>query len=520
MSNSRSLVDRPRHDDGRLRGVGPLSVARSSFDRRPFLVAAAVFAVLMVVSPFYGFHRDELYFLDCARHLQASYVDQPVLTPLIARLSLELFGVSVSGLRLFPALAAAATVLIGALIARELGGGSRPQLMAAIATATMPALLAIDHLMGPTAFDVLAWAALYLFILRVETRANPRWWVPAGAVLGLGLANKHSIGFFALTLIVGLLLAGGRRVIWNRWFGVGAAIALACTVPDLWWQATHGWATVTMTRNLNAENGGAGHIADWLVGQLVMSAFALIPVWIAALVWFWKSRLYVGRALVISYAVLFVFFAVTTGSKIYYLAGAYIPLLAGGAIMIDHRLDSRAHARSLATGLAISVVAALPIALPVLPATDAQWAYGINQVGGETVGWPSLVRTVETAWRALPAGLRPHALIVASNYGEAGAINELGRGRGLPVALGDQNSEWWWGIDARPPSAVLAVAPGPRSVTGYDSYLRQFFSSVRAVATLDNSAGFHNQEWHGHVYLCRGLTLPWATTWRELRHYQ
>src|SRR6266545_5513485 len=93
-------------------GVGPL-------DRRVIAVGGIVFVVLMALSTRYGFQRDEVYFLDCARHLQASYVDQPVLAPLLARVSLELFGVSLPGLRLWPALAAWATVVVGGLTARR-----------------------------------------------------------------------------------------------------------------------------------------------------------------------------------------------------------------------------------------------------------------------------------------------------------------------------------------------------------------------------------------------------------------
>jgi 4-amino-4-deoxy-L-arabinose transferase-like glycosyltransferase len=137
------------------------------------LVAGGLFVVLIVLAPFYGFDRDELYFLDCARHLQAAYVDQPVLTPLIVRISLELFGVSLTGLRLWPALAGAGTVLIGAMTARELGGGMRAQIGAALGTATMPSLLAVDHLIGPTAFDLLAWASLALVWLRIERTGKP-----------------------------------------------------------------------------------------------------------------------------------------------------------------------------------------------------------------------------------------------------------------------------------------------------------------------------------------------------------
>jgi hypothetical protein len=117
-------------------------------DRRTWAVAIAVFVVLMALSGLYGFHRDELYFLDAARHLQGGYVDQPILTPLLARMALSLFGVWLPGLRVWAALAVAATVVVGALLARELGGGRRAQLLAAIATATMPAVLGAGHLMG------------------------------------------------------------------------------------------------------------------------------------------------------------------------------------------------------------------------------------------------------------------------------------------------------------------------------------------------------------------------------------
>ncbi|MGO9964250.1 MAG: hypothetical protein ACLPUG_12595 [Acidimicrobiales bacterium] len=97
----------------------------------------------MALSGLYAFHHDELYFLDCARHLQASYVDQPVFTPLLARFSLWLFGVSLPRLRLWPSLGGAATVIFGSLLAREFGGGSRAQIFAAVGVATAKARAAL-----------------------------------------------------------------------------------------------------------------------------------------------------------------------------------------------------------------------------------------------------------------------------------------------------------------------------------------------------------------------------------------
>jgi hypothetical protein len=73
-------------------------IAAQPFDRRVILVGGGLFAVLIAVSVRYGFQRDELYFLDRARHLQLSYVDQPVLAPLLTWVALKLFGASVVGL--------------------------------------------------------------------------------------------------------------------------------------------------------------------------------------------------------------------------------------------------------------------------------------------------------------------------------------------------------------------------------------------------------------------------------------
>ena len=490
------------------------------FDRRVIAVGAVVFAVLMVFSGRYGFHRDELYFLACAQHLQASYVDQPVFTPLLAWVSLKLFGVSLPGLRVWPALAAWATVVVGGLTAREFGGGRRAQLLAAIAVATMPAVLGSAHILDTTAFDILAWAGLALIAARIGRTGDARWWLAGGLVLGLGLANKHSVGFFAVALLIGALLSGGRRLVWNRWFAAGAVIAAAFTIPDIWWQAQHQWATIAMTRTLNQENGSLGNIATWVIGQLLMTSLALVWVWPAGLRFLWRSEQPLWRALVWAYGLLFVFFALTTGAKIYYLAGAYIYLLAAGAVAVDGWLSARrGRLRNLLLATGLTTAVALPFVLPVLPAADAGPTAKVNTVSAESIGWPQLVSSVRTVWTSLPPRQRAHAVIFASNYGEASAINELGRGTGLPQAVSGHNTYWWWGPGNPHATTVLAVMPGPVDGGGDAAYLRQSFTSVRAVATLSNPYRIHNQEFDGHVYLCTGPRHPWGQMWPRLRSY-
>jgi 4-amino-4-deoxy-L-arabinose transferase-like glycosyltransferase len=514
------LARTPRTPDETGRDAAAPITGIAPFDRRVIAVGAVVFAVLLALATRYGFDRDELYFIECARRLQASYVDQPVLTPLLAWVSLKLFGVSLLGLRMWPALAAWATVIIAGLTAREFGGGRRAQLLAALATATMPVVLGADHLFGPTAFDVLAWAALALVVVRIGRTGDTRWWLAGGLILGLGLANKHSVGFFAVALFVGALLSGGRRLVLNRWFLAGASLAVAFTIPDIWWQAQHDWATIAMTRALAQENGGLANIANWVIGQLLMTALAMVVVWVAGLRFLWRSGRPLWRALAWAYAILFVFFALTTGGKIYYLGGAYIYLLGAGAVAIDGWLAARkARLRTLALATVVTFVLTLPIVLPLLPARDLGGTEKINSVLAESVGWPQLVSSVRTVWFSLPASQRASAVIFTSNYGEASAINILGQGTGLPQAVSGHNTYWWWGQGNPRATTVVAVMPGPMDGGGDAAYLSQFFTSVRAVATLSNPYGLHNQEWHGHVYLCTGPRHPWRQMWLQLRQY-
>jgi hypothetical protein len=506
-------------DSGQLGPVGPLPDT-SPFDRRVIAVGGVVFAVLMGLSARYGFDRDELYFLDCARHLQASYVDQPVLAPLLAWVSLKLFGVSLSGLRLWPSLAAWATVVVAGLTAREFGGTRRAQLLAAVGTAMMPALLVIAHVANTTPYALLGWAGLALVVVRIGRTGDCRWWLAGGLVAGLGLTDDHSEAFLAIAVVIGALLSGGRRMIWNRWFAAGVVIAVAFEVPDLWWQAQHGWATIAMTRALNRENGGLANIGPWIGGQLAVTATTLAGVSVIGWWYLCRSGRPLWRALAWAYGLLFVLFALTTGKQVYYLVAAYVYLLAAGAVAVDQWLHAQpGRLRNLLLATAVLTAVTLPLALPVLPPADIAWVGKPDPPNAETVGWPQLIHTVDAVWTSLPSGQRASAVIFTAGYAEAAAINELGRGTGLPIAVSSQNSEWWWGPGNPDATTVVAVAPGPVDTTGYGYYLGQFFTSVRVAATLSNPYGIHNQEWGGHVYVCSGPRLPWAQLWPLLRHY-
>ncbi len=215
-----------------------------------------------------------------------------------------------------------------------------------------------------------------------------------------------------------------------------------------------------MTRALNHENGGLANIATFVIGQVGMVTLALAWVWVAGLRFLWRSGEPLWRGMACAYGLLFVLFTLTAGAKTYYLAAAYVYLLAAGAVAIDGWLQARpGRLRNLMLATALTTAAVLPAVLPVLPPADTGWTYKTSPTLDETIGWPQLARTAD--------------------YAEAGAINELGRGTGLPTAVSGHNSEWWWGPGNPHATTVVAVAPAPIGGTGYAAYLSQFFTSSK-----------------------------------------
>ena len=84
--------------------------------------STAALLVHLLTNGHYGYFRDELYYIACARHLDFGYVDQPPLSIFLLRLSQLLLWDSLFAIRLLPALAGAAIIALTGMIAREMGG--------------------------------------------------------------------------------------------------------------------------------------------------------------------------------------------------------------------------------------------------------------------------------------------------------------------------------------------------------------------------------------------------------------
>jgi hypothetical protein len=477
--------------------------AHEPFSRGVLGVAALVLLVLLTLAGRYGYHRDEMYFIVAGSHPAPGYPDQPPLVPLVAW-SMHEIAASLYLLRLPSAVAAAATVVVSAAIARQLGGGRGAQLIGAAVAAVSGISLATGHFVTTTTFDVLSTSLLGWLLIRAVVRRDPWSMVWAGVVVGIGFEAKPQVGLVAVVALFAIACVGPRWVLRSRHTWAGIALAVVLAAPYVLWQQRHGWPQFTVAGNIagDAEGGRAGFIPF----QLVMVSPFLVPVWVAGLVRAWRTREL--RFVAVLYALLAILYIAGDG-KAYYLASLYPTLIGIGAAPTSAWMirGSRPSTRTVAVTAAIclSAAASAVVALPVLPERDlpGSASMAINPDLGETVGWTQFIATVNDVWRTLPPSTQAHAAIFTANYGEAAAIDVLGRRDGLPSAYSGHNGFSLWGTPRPSQRTTIVIGYGtPPDVAAY-------FTGCRVVAHVSNRVNLANSEYGGPVLQCSGVTAPW-----------
>ena len=164
------------------------------------VLAIAKLLIHVLVSNRYGYFRDELYFLDCARHLDWGYVDHAPLIAVYAKVSL-LFGGSLPALRILPAVAGAATVCLAMIITWQLGGKRFAQALAGLCIIAVPNYLGMHGILTMNAFEPLFWMGCIYFLIRIVRSGNSRLWILFGVFAPRVSLPGEDYYFFTLILI-------------------------------------------------------------------------------------------------------------------------------------------------------------------------------------------------------------------------------------------------------------------------------------------------------------------------------
>ncbi|WP_327141655.1 ArnT family glycosyltransferase [Nocardia sp. NBC_01327] len=481
------------------------------------LMAVVSAIVLTVTAARYDFFGDELYFLSAGRRLDYTYADQGVVVPLFARIADLLAPGSVTALR-FPAVVmGVGAIVVAALIAYELRGNRRVQLLAAGTYATS-SLLATQVALSTFSFDATLTAVITWLLIRwVRTRQD--WLlIAAGLVAALDMQVKWMIPLVWGCLGLAVILCGPREMLRRPALWVATGILASSLIPILYWQSQHNWPQLAMGTIIGAEQDATGYGPIGFIPQWIGLAGFLGALLIAVAFWgvVKVESLRPYRFIVVALVIMIVLVMLTHGRP-YYPTGFFPAVFALGAVGL-WQYDRKRWMNLVVLSAAALTVLTFVAALTVLP-LPSSWRtppknaieLGIRSAFFGTTNWADMVSAVDGAYDTLPPAEKAHAVIVAQGYWQAGAVEEFGRPHNLPATYSPSRGFGFFGPP--PDSATSVIYVGLNTA---EPELRTRFDQVQRVAEVDDPEGIPGIDRMVAVWKCQGPKQSWSTMWDSM----
>jgi hypothetical protein len=382
--------------------------------------------------------------------------------------------------------------------------------------------LGLHATLNTTVFEPLAWTLFALLSLRA-IEDHPRYWLWAGLVAGVALEAKYAIPFFAVPLLLGLMVSKQRGALFTWQAAAGVALAAVIALPSAIWQLTHGLPFLQLMHAAKEKNELVPPLTFALNQLLVMNPL-LAPLWLAGIVYgFLQPR---ARFLSIAFAGVFAEMLLLHG-KDYYVAPAYGVAFALGAVALVRWVPWGAVRGVWLAGAAAFACVAAPLALPLLPPeTLVRYMAAIHQTPqqqeklqrgvqlpsemADMLGWPELATKVAAVWQSLPD--RRQAGIFATNYGEAGALQFFGDEDVRGHVRSGHNQYWLWGANE------LADAPKVLVVIGR---FERWQSRCKSLEIAGQVGGPWVMPYENRpILICRDLYKPLSSLWPDLQIYE
>ena len=494
-----------------------------------------LFALLKFILPFfiqnsvYEPHRDEFLYLAEARHMAWGYLEVPPLMSFLAYLT-NLLGGGLFWIRVWPALFGALTyVLVGRLILHL--GGRGFALLLGFLPFVFGYCMHVHFIFQPNFLDMFFWTLMAYGLIRHIQTNEPRGLYIAGIAFGLGMMSKYSTAFFFICLLLGLLLTPERRVFRNRNFYLALLTGLVIFLPNLIWQAVHGFPVVAHMKELQNQQLENVSAIDFLRGQLLFNLPGLF-IWLAGLYWSYRSP--DGKPYrFASWAILLVLaFLTLAHGKSYYGMSAYPILFGTGAVALEQWTRDRRHylRYALVTFTVVTGVFINMISLPFLPPEQLaafyarnpvfrklgflQWEdqkdHPLSQDFADMLGWQEMTRRVAKVYHSLSETERARTALDCGNYGEGGAIDYYGPAFHLPPAMGHAASYLLWTPEDFFRHDIFILVTDYREIINAD-WIRGFSS----VSLADSITTPHAREFGSYIIVLKNPSEKFRQQWRD-----
>ncbi|MDO3628271.1 glycosyltransferase family 39 protein [Mucilaginibacter sp. BT774] len=453
-------------------------------------VAIKVGLNLLAISRF-GFQRDELLHLTLGDHLDWGFKEVPPFIAVLAKITTSVFGNSVFAARIFSTIFSGLIIWFTGQIVIELGGKKFAITLACLALIFSPAFAASGYLFQPVVFDQLWWVLTVYLLIRYMNTSLPVYIYLLGIVIGIGLLTKYTMAFFAIALMLGLLLTRQRKLLWNKHVLFSAVIALTIFLPNIIWQMTHHLPVVTHMKTLRSQQLEYIKPTNFIIQELLINGIALF-IWLTGFGFLlFSARLRRFQFLAFAFILIFIFLLAMKGKE-YYLFGAFPMLFAAGGYGFERWMKSKGYVLRTAIVLFFTLpnLLLLPLALPIFsldqtmaafrfmhiaPKWEDQKEHYLSQDYADMLGWDEMTEKVAKTYNSLTPEQQKHTQIYADNYGEAGAIHHIGKQYNLPDAACLNSSFTLWTPDSLNARYIIYVdETNGSNIKKFQSYLESY----------------------------------------------
>lgn len=411
----------------------------------------------------YGLHRDEFLYFDEGQNLAWGFMEVPPFTPFIGALA-DLLGGSVFAIRLFPALAGTAIVLLAGFLVKELGGKKWAIVFTCLPLVLSVALCWSNTLFQPVTFNQLFWFLTAFWLVKIIKTEEKKYWYCLGITIGIGLLTKYSIVFYLIALLVAVLMTRHRKLFTTKYPYLAMVIALLIALPNILWQINHNFPVLAHMETLSQNQLVHINWGQYLNSQLTFH-FASSVVWIAGLVALFKveqlkNYRFLGIALILT-----VLLIGALSGKSYYTAGAFLILFPFGGLFLENLIQKPwIRYTSIAAFIAL-VLLFLPFSLPLLKMdkmlqycafmkdklgmdAELRWEdgkyYALPQDMADMNGWEEMAQKVAQLYHSLPPERQKTCLLYGGAYAHAGSINYYRHKYNLPKVYSFNSSYIIW----------------------------------------------------------------------------
>jgi hypothetical protein len=299
--------------------------------------------------------------------------------------------------------------------------------------------------------------------------------------------------------------------------------------PYVVWNARNGWPFLEFSRNAAQYKVGEVTLLDFVAQQTMAMGYVMAPLWLGGIAFVFvdpATRRY--RTVAWLFLTTAAILAWSGSARPHYLAPAF-PIAFGAGAVLAERLGVRRRwvPRAMAVTLLITFAIAAPIATPVLPpdlTIRYQEVLGLRPPDERERGGAlpmhlglffhaeAVLEPVERVFASLTPQERQRVEILTGSFGETGAVNVLGRRRGLPGSIGRHNQYGLWGPGDATGELMIVVHRD-------EGELAEWFESCERRAEIECPYCMEMMDAQA-VYLCRHARKPLRELWPSMRFYR